>query len=144
MDGLSRIEVKSSGLRKLRKHALGMGVGFIRLMTVIQVERETYAGSRWWWQSKIKCPPDGVDPEREILQEVKRTSKCQVRKLQEWGHTTFGVLDGVWEEGNQESWQKWVNIFNCMVEIMVSLTCLEGLEGRFCFLGRSFKAMGNG
>ena len=46
MDGLSRIEDKSSGLRKLRKHALVMGVGFIRLMAVIQVETENYAGSR--------------------------------------------------------------------------------------------------
>lgn len=36
MDGLIRIDVKSSGLRKLRKQALVMGVGFIRLMAVIQ------------------------------------------------------------------------------------------------------------
>lgn len=46
MCGLSRIEVKSSGPRKLRKHGLVMGVGFIRMMAVIQMERKTNAVSR--------------------------------------------------------------------------------------------------
>lgn len=43
-----------------------MGVGFIRLMAVIQVETENYAGSRWWWQGKIKCPPDSGPWKRNL------------------------------------------------------------------------------
>lgn len=50
------------------------------------------------------CTTRGMDPEREILQEVKRISNCQVRKFQEGGHTTLGA-NGVWEERNQESRQ---------------------------------------
>lgn len=45
--------------------------------------------------------PDRVDPEGEILQGVKRISNCQVRKLQEAGHTTFGA--GGWSVAGEKS-----------------------------------------
>lgn len=102
--GIRRVEVKSSGLRKLGKYNSVMGAGFIRMVAVMHANREENKCNLW--RTVTREGTGGTarwgGPRKRNLERAKKDSKVSSEKTP--GVTLdillLGLVDGVWDESN--------------------------------------------